>query len=248
MRDYRFFTKGIADIQNFKNHSFAFFYTFNDYKKQFLVNSFLTHSFYNNSYGNTISVNERTNFSNKVIVGGGESTNFILSINRYIKSFETTVKLSTQHFWFNNQTIINNQAGNLSNYNGNVKLQGTTYFGIPLNFKFYFILNYSEGKFANQKSSTNFLEGYLQAVLKFSEHWFMDFDTRYYDFETDGFTFSNFTLYYTPSDSRWSFKTTANNLWNVKKFSNISISEFQRNERFAQTIERYFMLSAKYRF
>lgn len=248
LRDYRFFSKGISDIQSFKNHSIAFFYTFNDYKKQFLVNSFLIHSFFNNSYGSTTKVNERTNFSNKTILGGGESTNFSLSINRYIRLFETSVKLSTQHLWFNNQTIINDQVGNLSNYNGNVKLQGTTYFGIPLNFKFYAMLNYSEGTFANQKSSTNYLESSFQAVLKFSDEWYIDFETRYYDFETSNFTFSDFSLHYTPADSRWSFKTTANNIWNVKKFSNISITEFQRNELFARAIQRYFMLSVKYRF
>lgn len=248
LSNYRFFSKGTDQIENFKTHSFSFFYTYNDYKKQFLINSFLTYSFFNNAYGNISTVNEQTNFSSRFILGGGETTNFNLSVNRYIRAFETSVKLSTQHLWFNNQTVVNEQLGNLSNYNGNFKLQGTTYFGIPLNFKFYALINYSEGEFQNRVSTTNYKEGSLQAILKLSNEWFMDFDTHYYDFDTGNFTFSNFTAHYTPADSRWSFKATANNLWNVKRFSNISISEFQRNEIFSQTIQRYFMFYLKYRF
>jgi hypothetical protein len=248
LTNYRFFSKGTNQIENFKTHSFSFFYTYNDYKKQFLINSFLTYSFFNNTYGNISTVDERTNFNSRMILGGGETTNFIFSVNRYIRAFETSVKLSTQHLWFNNQTVVNEQLGNLSNYNGNVKLQGTTYFGIPLNFKFYALINYSEGEFQNRASTTNYKEGSLQAILKLSNEWFVDFNTRYYDFESSSFTFSNFTAHYTPADSRWSFKATANNIWNVKRFSNISISDFQRNELFAQTIQRYFMFNLKYRF
>lgn len=246
--NYRFFSKGISQLQSFKNHSFTFFYTYGDYKKQFLINSFLTYSFYNNSYGFSSEVNERTNFNTRTIIGGGESTNFNLSVNRYIRAFESSLKLSTQHLWFNNQTIVNNQLGNLGNYNGNVKLQGTTYFKIPLNFKFYFLFNYSEGEFQNRTSSTNYNETFIQSVLKISNHWIMDFDARFYNFETDSFTFADFALHFNPDKNRWSFKLIGSNLLNIKRFSSVNISQFQRNESFSATIERYFMLSAKLRF
>ncbi|WP_262885138.1 carboxypeptidase-like regulatory domain-containing protein [Algibacter sp. L3A6] len=248
LTNYRTFNRGTEEIQQINNHSFGFFYTFNNYKKQFLINSFLLHSFADKSYGLNSQITELTNFNQYQIIDGGKLTNYNLSITRYLKTFSSTLKISAQQSWSNNPIIINNYIGEVLNYSANYRIQGTTYFKLPLNFKFGFQYNYSKGEFDNQISTNDYLEGNLDTTLKLSEQWLFKIENNFYSINNNDYWFTNANLNYNPEKSRFSYRLTANNLSNISKFRNVFISEFQRNETNFRILPRYILLNIKYRF
>ena len=248
LTNYRTFNRGTNDIQQINNHSFGFFYTFNNYKKQFLINSFLLHSFADKSSGLNSQITERTNFNQYQIIDGGKLTNYNLSVARYIKAFSSTLKISTQQSWSNNPIIINNNISEVVNYNANYRIQGTTYFKLPVNFKFGFQYNYSKGEFDNQISTNEYLEGNLDATLKLSDLWLFKLENNYYSINENEYWFINANLNYNPEKSRLSYRLSANNLTNITEFRDIFISEFQRNETNFRVIPRYILLNINYRF
>lgn len=245
---YRTFNRGTSDIQQINNHSFGFFYTFNNYKKQFLINSFLLHSFADKSYGLNSQITERTNFNQYQIIDGGKLTNYNLSITRYLKTFSSTLKASTQQSWSNNPIIINNTISEVVNYNANYRIQGTTYFKLPVNFKFGFQYNYSKGEFDNQISTNEYLEENLDTTLKLSDQWLFKLENNYYSINENDYWFINANLNFNPKKSRFSYKLSTNNLTNITEFKDVFISEFQRNETNFKVIPRYILLNIKYRF
>lgn len=248
LTNYRAFNRGTSDIQKINNHSFGFFYTFNNYKKQFLINSFLLHSFADKSYGLNSQITERTNFNQYQIIDGGKLTNYNLSITRYLKAFSSTLKVSTQQSWSNNPIILNNTISEVVNYNANYRIQGTTYFKLPVNFKFGFQYNYSKGEFDSQISSNNYIESNLATTLKLSDKWLFKIENNFYSINESNYLFSNANLNYNPVNSRFSYRISANNLSNITEFRDVFISEFQRNESNFRVIPRYMLLNIKYRF
>tara|TARA_R110002012_G_scaffold322018_1_gene553729 strand:- start:33516 stop:36143 length:2628 start_codon:yes stop_codon:yes gene_type:complete len=248
LTNYRTFNRGTSDIQQINNHSFGFFYTFNNYKKQFLINSFLLHSSADKSYGLNSRITERTNFNQYEIIEGGKFTNYNLSISRYLKALSSTLKVNTQQSWSINPIIINNNISEVINYNANYRIQGTTYFKLPVNFKFGFQYNFSKGEFDNQISTNEYLEGNLDATLKLSNQWLFKLENNCYSINENNYLFINANLNYNPEKSRFSYRLTANNLTNVTEFKDVFISEFQRNETNFRVIPRYILLNIKYRF
>ena len=248
LTNYRTFNRGTTDLQQINNHSFGFFYTFNNYKKQFLINSFLLHSFADKSYGLNSQITEQTNFNQYQIIDGGKLTNYNLSITRYLKALSSTLKVSTQQSWSNNPIIINNNISKVINYNANYRIQGTTYFKLPVNFKFGFQYNFSKGEFDNQISTNEYLEGNLDATLKLSDQWLFKLENYYYSINENDYWFINANLNYNPEKSRFSYRLSANNLTNITEFRDVFISEFQRNETNFRVIPRYILLNIKYRF
>lgn len=228
LTNYRTFNRGTNDIQQINNHSFGFYYTFNNYKKQFLVNSFLLHSFSDKSYGLNTVISEQNNFNQYEIIGGRKLTNYNLSITRYLKGVSSTLKLSTQQSWSSNPITINNTTSKVVNYNANYRIQGTTYFKLPINFKFGLQYNYSKGEFNSQISTNDYLEGNIDTTLKLSDRWLFKFENNYYAINSNNYWFANSILNYNPENSRFSYNLSADNLSNITEFKNIFISEFQR--------------------
>ena len=248
LNNYRTFNKGINSIQQSNNHSFGFYYTFNNYKKQFLINSFFTHSFSNKSYGLNSFISENASFNQYTVINGAKFTNYNLSITRYLKSISSSLKLNTQQSWSNNPVIINAVTSKVVNYNANYRLQGTTYFRLPINFKFGIQYNYSKGEFNKQNSTNNYLESNLTANLKISNNWLFKIENNYYSIKSQNYWFSNLNISFNPEKSKFSYRITANNLSNITKFNDIVLSSFQRNETNYKVIPRYFMLNIKYVF
>lgn len=248
LTNYRTFNRGTNNIQQINNHSFGFYYTFNNYKKQFLINSFLLYSFSDKSYGLNSLITENVNFSQYQIINGGKLTNYNLSITRYLKSLSSTFKLSMQQTRSNNPIIINNTISEVINYNANYRIQGTTYFKLPINFKFSLQYNYSKGEFNSQISTNNYTESNLDATVKLSNYWMFKIENNCYYIKENGYLFTNINLNYNPEKSRISYNLSANNLSNITEFKDVFISEFQINETSFSIVPRYVLLNIKYRF
>jgi len=248
LKNYRSFTRGIGDILQIGNHNFNFFYTFADFKKQFLISTFLSHSFSNNSYGLQSIISERVNFNEYKIIDGNKFTNYNLNVSKYISPLSSSIKISTQQSWSITPTIINGVINEIENYNSNYRLQGTTYFELPINFKFALQYNRSKGKFNNQITSNAYFESLLVSTLKVSKKIILRLDNNYYSINNNDYLFTNMLISYNPRESKFSYRLTANNLSNINSYSNVYISEIQRNETSVRILPRYILVNIKYRF
>lgn len=248
LKNYRTFTRGTDQIEKTNNHSFSLFYSYSFFKKQFLINSYFLHSFSNKSYGLNSLITEQTNFSHYQMVGGGRLTTYNLSLSKYLKFISSSIKFQTLQDWSNNSIIVNNRISELYNYTGNYRIQGTTYFKIPLNFKFGFQYNRTKGNFEDQIASNKYLEGDLSTTYRLDKKWLFKFENKFYSINDNHYNFINLNAYYTPEESRISYTLSANNLTNIKEFQDIYISDFQRKETNFRIIPRYIILNIKYRF
>ncbi len=248
LKNYRTFSKGLENISSVKTHNISFKYLYQNYKKLFLVNSFLLYGFSNSNYGTENLISETFSFSTYKILDGGNSFSFNLGITKYLGNLPISIKLNTNQSWNNNNVIINNSFEKIKNYSSYYHLQGTTYLKIPLNFKFHFQYNYSSARLNNQKTSNNYIETSLNTILELSKTWNVDLNNDYYFLNEKYFLFTNMEVRYNPQKSKWSYMVKANNLFNTNEFSNVYISEYQERSSVFRIMPRYILLSLKYRF
>lgn len=248
LKNYRTFSKGPDKIDPSKNHNFSLTYAYKNYKKLFLVNSHFLYSFSDMSYGQETTINETLQFNTYKILDGGDTFSYSLGITRYLNNLPISIKLNTQQFWSNSFVTINDSFGKVNNYSSNYSLQGTTYLNIPLNFKFHFQYNYSNGQFNDQKTSNDYLEASLNSILELSEKWVVQMHSNYYSINSNNFLFTNMEVNLNPKEGRWSYRLVGNNLSNIHEFSNVYISEYRKNSSRFKIVPRYVLLNVKYRF
>lgn len=248
LRNYRTFTKGTDNLEMVGNHNFAFYYTYNDFKKQFLVNAFLLHSSSNKNYGAQSFINQNIRLNQNIITGGGNFTNFSFSGSKYISVFSSALKIGINQTRSETSIIINNVMSKVLNYNSAYRIQGTSYFDLPINFKFALQYNNSRGSFDNQVFSNSYLESSLMSTFKASENLLISVDQTYYALSANNYFFSNFSMDLNPKKGRFSYAFKGHNLTNIKNYSDSSISEFQKTETIFNLVGRYFLLNVRYRF
>ncbi|MDC9722147.1 MAG: TonB-dependent receptor [Urechidicola sp.] len=249
LRSYRSFSKGIENVQQIGNHSFSLFHTYNNYKKQFQIHALFLYSISDNKYGNKTFLDQNYTYTELTSINvESKLTTFNFQISKYLIPLQTSIKLSTNQTWNKSPSIINNEYNILNNYNASYRLQGTTYFNLPIDFKFYIQYNYSKGKFNTQTTSNEYLDSSIRMITTFSPEIVLEIGTQYNKTYDDRYFFSNFNINYKPQNSKWSFLLIGNNLTNIDIYSNTIISEFQKTESSFQLVPRYFLLNAKYRF
>ena len=248
LKNYRTFTKGTDEFKTIGNHSFGFYYTYSDFKKQFLVNSFLLHSSSNKSYSTQRFINQNISLNQNVLIDGSNFTNFSLNVSKYISIFSSALKIGLNQSRSETPIIVNNVMSKVLNYNMSYRIQGTTYFDLPVNFKFALQYNNSKGSFDSQIFSSNYLESSLLATLKVSKSLIISADQAFYSLSTNNYFFSNFSVNLNPERGRFSYALEGHNLTNIRTYSDISISEFQKNETNFNIVGRYLLLNVRYRF
>lgn len=246
--NYRTFSKGASDIRDIKNHTFSLHYNYNNFKRQFIISSILLYSKVGRNYGVRNRLSENVNLTEYTIMGGGEMINYNLGLTRYLSKISTSVKLSTGHNWNNSPTFINGDLSDLKNYTSFYKFQGTTYFNIPVNAKFYLQYHHTKATFGEQETSNNYMEGAVGITYKISPQWFLELSNTYYFINSEDYLFTHALLNFTPEKSKWSFQLRANNLANHQNYRNVYITEFERNVSSSMVMPRFFLVNAKYRF
>lgn len=248
LKNYRAFTKGNDDLIQLGNYNFSFIYAFANFKKQFLINSFFIYSVSDKSYGLRSNINERTNFSQYEITDGNKMINYNVSVSKYVSAISSSLKFSTQQSWSNTPLIINGLTSTNKNYNSAYRVQGTTFFNIPINFKFGLQYNYSKGFFNNNVTKTDYLEWSVESTLKLSEEWLFKSENNNYSINNKNYFFSNLSVNYNPKKGKFSYRLIGNNLSNIKTFSNITILDYQRNDNSFRVIPRYILINVNFRF
>ncbi|WP_188604937.1 hypothetical protein [Aquaticitalea lipolytica] len=248
LKNYRTFSRGLDFIEPFKSHNIGFRYVYKNYKKIFLINSYLFYNFTNRNYGTENFITENSNFIDYKILDGGSLLGYNISITKYLSSLPFLIKFSTNQLWSNNDVLINNEFGITKNYNANYQFKCTTYLDIPLDFDLSFKYNYSKGQFSDQENSFDYLEASLNSILELSEKWKIQITNDFYYINKNNFLFTNMKINFSPNGNRWSYQLQGSNLSNIKDLTNINISENQKRSSSFRIVPRYILLNLKYRF
>ncbi len=248
LKNYRTFSRGLNYIEPFKSHNIGFRYVYKNYKKVFLINSYLFYNFSNRNYGTENFITENSNFIDYRILDGGSFLGYNISVTRYLNALPLLIKLSTNQLWSNNDVLINNEFGVTKNYNSNYQFNCTTYLSIPLDFDLSLRYNYSKGQFSDQENSFDYIEASLNSILELSEKWRIQIINDFYYINKNNFLFTNMEINFNPNGNRWSYQLQGSNLSNIKDLTNINISENQKQSSSFRIVPRYILLNLKYRF
>src|SRR5690606_1404941 len=239
LKNYRTFSRGLDFIEPFKSHNIGFRYVYKNYKKIFLINSYLFYSFSDKNYGTENFINENSNFIDYKILDGGSLLGYNLSITKHLNALPILIKLSTNQSWNNNNVLINNEFGITKNYNANYQFKCTTYLDIPLSFDFSFEYNYSKGQFSDQENSFDYLEASLNSSVELSKKWRIRITNDFYNINKNNFLFTNMEINFNPNGNRWFYQLKGSNLSNIQDLSNVYISEYQKRTSSFRIVPRY---------
>ncbi|MBL7472906.1 carboxypeptidase-like regulatory domain-containing protein [Robertkochia sediminum] len=248
LRNYRTLVRGSNTIADSKNHNFSIRYAYKNYKNLLFINSSLSYGLSDKRYSFNSFVNENIIFNQYELLEGGKMVNGNFAISTYLNFIPFSVKISSDQFWNTMGVMINNEGGILENYNALYTIQGTSYFNIPLNFKFQLQYNYSKGYFNDQQSENGYYQGFLNALVELNDWIKIDVNNNFYTLNSDYYLFSDVIFNLNPKKGNWSYRISGKNLANRGQFANIVINEFQTTESSIPILPRYFLAEVKYRF
>ncbi|NJM80778.1 MAG: hypothetical protein HC854_16370 [Flavobacterium sp.] len=247
---YRSFSKGINnnDIPVLKNNSFSLSHNYQGNITRFSTSTSLSYTKSEKIKTQESTITNNFVFSNVAFVNGGDSYRFDFKILNYFRKLKLATKLETQQTYINSPVKVNSTEFNtintlLSKY----VFSGTTYLEKPYNFDFTITQNRSYTTF-NATKTTNVITKANAAVnYKFSETFIAELKSDFYWLDQN-YSFLNTVFNYTPKKSRFSYRMVLNNLFNENEFKITSLNEFTLNTTSIPLIERYALLTVKYRF
>lgn len=246
--DYRSFSKGTSDISPIKSNSFSFSHNLFNTRKRFSTTTSLSYSKSNNTISSESNITNNFIFENTVIINGGDNYRFNFNVVNYFRKLKLATKLETQQTWMNSPIKVNtNEFSTINTLLNSYKLSGTTYFEESINFDFGITQNRSYSNFNNNKSTNKITKANLSTNYKFSESFIAELKSDFYWLDKT-YSFININLNYNPTKSRFSYRLVLNNLLNINEFKINSLNQYTTNTSSISLIERYVLLTARYRF
>jgi hypothetical protein len=249
LSDYKTFEKGISTIDFLKNKIASLTYTLYNDEKRFSIN---TNLYYINSKKivNTENlITKNFSFNNYIITEGGESYNGTFNIVNYFRKIKWATKLETRQNWSNNPTKVNSQQfSDLKNYNSQYSFSATTYYNIPVNFDFGFNYNYYQTNFNSIITSNETKDAFINCNYKISKTWLAEFNSTFYEMNSENYTFMNLIINCTPQKSRFSYRLLFNNISNQNEFTLVTLDNYTSYKSTIKLVPRYLLATVKYRF
>lgn len=246
--NHRGFSKGTNEISPIENNSFSFSHNLFNTKRRFSTSTSISYNKSNNTVTSESNITNNFIFNNTVIINGGDSFRFNFNIVNYFRKLKLATKLETQQTWINSPIKVNtNEFSNIKTLFSTYKFSGTTYFEESINFDFGITQYKSYSNFNNSESSNIITKANLATNYKISETFITELKSDFYWLDKT-YSFVNINLNYTPSQSRFSYRVVLNNLLNINEFKITSLNQYTINTSSIDLIERYLLLTIKYRF
>ncbi|MEO2072077.1 TonB-dependent receptor [Zunongwangia sp. SCSIO 43204] len=248
LNTYNSLVRGTNTIYLVEKDVYKFYYKWaNELESQALTFRIKYDDFKGN-YSTTNQIGENLRFFSYQVIEGSNRISANLDFTSFFDDLNLSTNLRTSQNWGIQPIQANSQDFNdLKTYSSNYLISGTTYFKIPLNFRFRFNLNLSESDYNNVISKTQWSNYSLALNYKLSEKWNLNIENDYYKMPNNSYYFLNSTLKFQP-DSNFSYKLFFNNLGNEMNFSTVVIDEFTTYESSIRLLPRYLFLSVKYKF
>ncbi|NHN26577.1 carboxypeptidase-like regulatory domain-containing protein [Flavobacterium jejuense] len=247
---YRSFSKGILNeelpVLNSQSITLSHYYSGSSIRYSTSTSLSYTKSGKINASETTITNNFI--FNNTAFVAGGDSYRFNFKLMNFIRKIQMATKLETQQTWVSAPIKVNaNDFVDINTLFSTYIVSGTTYLEKPYNFDFTITQNRSYTTYNDSKSSNVVTKANCAVNYKLNETFIMELKSDFYWLDQN-YTFLNAELNYTPKKSKFSYRMVLNNLFNENEFKISSLNDYTKTTRSIPLIERYALLTVRYRF
>ncbi|KQC31876.1 hypothetical protein AAU57_14795, partial [Nonlabens sp. YIK11] len=246
--NYRTIRRGFQNIESINSHNFSLRYYLRDYEKLFLINSSVLYRVSDRSYGIESDVSERVSIFQDVLLDGNSSLLFDFNFTRYLDILPISIKLGTQQSISRNSIAVNGNFEDIQSLTSNYRIQGTTYFKIPINFKFYSEYNFTRSDFNDQIFKNNYVESSIDLIYNLKKLLNLKLNATHYYINEDNFLFLNGDINYTPKKGSFSYTIKGRNLSDLNEFDDVQISSFQKRISSFDILPSYLLLNIKFRY
>jgi hypothetical protein len=249
LQSFNSFLKGQNNIRFPIRNKFNMFYELSNNMKTKTISLKTQYITSNGRYTTVDNIFPNFILSTYDFVNNGNTLTTGFNITSYFKKLHLSTNIGTSQTWTNNPIKANTtQFKNLKTYFASYYITGTTYFNIPVNLTFKFVLNKSASNFNNIQSITSWSTTHLNFNYKISKHWMATLENSFYNMQNDNYLFSNFNLNFTPEKSKFSYQLIFKNILNENEFSITDIYDYSTYEFNTQLLPRYIFALLKYRF
>ncbi|MGK0324507.1 MAG: hypothetical protein ACJAR4_002559 [Psychroserpens sp.] len=254
LRDFRSLFTNDFSFNLFNNNTYTLGYEINDFYNLFQFNLFGRYSFNKYGYVNDFSVSEDVDFYRSIVsVTNNNNYNFGLRLEKYLHFMRSTINFDSNYSISEYQNIINDsELRNNTSKSLFAKFQLRTGFKSAVNFENKIAIR--NNVFDNQDGANNsFTALQMDFKTKFVKNEFQFvFNTQYFkpDLKTNvnGDLFLDATFQYTSKKSKIEYQLKANNLLNNSTYQNINVSDFSSSSFEHNLLERFLLLSVKFRY
>jgi hypothetical protein len=254
LRDFRSLFTNDFSFNLFNNNTYTLGYEINDFYNLFQFNLFGRYSFNKYGYVNDFSVSEDVDFYRSIVsVTNNNNYNFGLRLEKYLHFMRSTINFDSNYSISEYQNIINDsELRNNTSKSLFAKFQLRTGFKSAVNFENKIAIR--NNVFENQDGANNsFTALQMDFKTKFVKNEFQFvFNTQYFkpDLKTNvnGDLFLDATFQYTSKKSKIEYQLKANNLLNNSTYQNINVSDFSSSSFEHNLLERFLLLSVKFRY
>jgi hypothetical protein len=247
--NYRSFSKGIVttEIPIIKSNTFSLAHNYFGTANRFSTSTNLSYTKSQKASTLETTITNNFIFNNASFVKGGDRYRFDFKLINFIRKLKIATKLETQQTWINSPINLNaNTFSNINTLFSTYVFSGTTYLEKPYNFDFTVTQNRSYTNFNDTKTTNVITKANASVNYKFSEILITELKSDFYWLDQT-YSFLNTNLIYTPKNSRFSYQMVVNNLFNVSEFKITSLNQFTKVTSSIPLIERYILLTVKYR-
>lgn len=255
---YRGFSQGIAEPTQLNASNYRLWYRLGNFGEKFFAN-FIVNYVQNHDFFSTNSrVEQNVNISERILIE--DQTLFFVnsSIDRYIKSLSANLKFKLGYNQSNFENFVNDT--------GRREIESTNYtYGLEMRSGFLGKFNYhigtefrtfsvttNQANFSDRNTNTdNF--SFLDLSYMFTEHLNFSLVTeRYYfgglDSGNNTYYFSDLTGMYNTPNKKFRFTLSGKNLFNTRKFTNLSISDINTTATSFRLLPRIILLGVDFKF
>lgn len=242
--------RGINDFDYLKNSGATLKYSYGNYTDRVFINLFGSYTKYHNYLSYNYKINQEYTISDLLFLKNRNEYLFSSEINYYLKAIHSNFKLSyTGGASEYEDQIDNGDFRNVFSSYNTVGFQLKSAWKKSINYNIGTNLGVSKIK-TNQQTKVLTQQAVLGILFELNEKINIDLKNSYYSFDgyfnkEKSYNFLDFKINY-QYDKNMSFALIGNNLFNTKKFREISITSYSTYITEYSLFPRYLMLEMNF--
>lgn len=249
---FRSFERGTGDFNQLSNSSLVFNYQLGNWSDRFFTNTVLVYNKNHDFFSTNTTLNQNFVLSDKILIKDRELLSFVTTLDYYLKSLKSNIKLDLGYTKSEFKNIVNNSQLRqvISNsYNYGFELR-SSYNGV---FNFHIGSKWSETaiRTINTNSFSNNIS-FLDLTFIFNKKFDLQIQSERYYF---GNLLTNNTFYFLDVDLRYklienklTIGLSGKNLFNTSRFREFSVNDIGSSTTEYRLLPRYVLFKSEYRF
>ena len=243
--------RGLNNFEYLKNSGGTIKYTYGNFTDRVFINLFGSYTKYHNYLSYNYSINQEYTVSNLLFLKNREDYLLAGELDYYIKPIRSNFKIlytvSTSQY---EDQIENGNFRNVTSSYNRIGFQLKSAWKKVIDYRIGTNLNVSKIKTDQQNSKVLSQEAFFDLLLTLSKKTNLELKNKYYSFDgyfnkENSYNFLDFKLSY-QYDKNISFSLLGNNLFNVKKYREVSITSYSNYVSEYSIFPRYLMLEINF--